>query len=35
MRKVLFFTLVFCMSVFAANAQKSADLSGKWSLDIS
>jgi hypothetical protein len=23
------------MSVFAANAQKSADLSGKWSLDIS
>ena len=35
MRKILFLTLVFCMSVFAANAQKSADLSGKWSLDIS
>ena len=35
MRKALFFTLVFCMAVIAANAQKPADLSGKWNLDIS
>jgi hypothetical protein len=34
MRKVLFFMLVFGLPVFAVQAQKSADLSGKWSLDI-
>jgi len=34
MRKFLFFTLVFCMSVFAVQAQKAADLSGKWTLDV-
>ena len=33
MRKFLPFTLVLCFSVFAANAQKPADFSGKWSLD--
>ncbi len=33
MRKALFCTLVFGMSVFAANAQKPADFSGKWNLD--
>ena len=34
MRKALFFTLVFCMAAIAAQAQKPADLSGKWNLDI-
>ena len=34
MRKALFFTLVFCMAAIAANAQKAADFSGKWNLDI-
>jgi len=34
MRKAIFFTLVFCMAVVAANAQKAADLSGKWTLDV-
>jgi hypothetical protein len=34
MRKALFFTLVFCMAAIAASAQKPADLSGKWNLDI-
>lgn len=34
MRKALFFTFVFCMSVFAANAQKATDFSGKWNLDV-
>jgi len=28
------FVLVFCMSVVAANAQKAADFSGKWTLDV-
>jgi len=34
MRKAIFFTLVFCMAVVAANAQKADDLSGKWTLDV-
>ena len=34
MRKALFFTLVFCLAAIAANAQKAADFSGKWNLDI-
>ena len=34
MRKALFFTLFFCMAAIAANAQKPADFSGKWNLDI-
>jgi hypothetical protein len=34
MRTALFFTLVFCIAVVAANAQKPADFSGKWSLDV-
>ena len=34
MRKALFFTLVFGMSVFAANAQKATDFSGKWNLEL-
>ena len=34
MRKALFFTLVFCMAVIAANAQKASEFSGKWTLDI-
>ena len=34
MRRVLFFTFVLCISVFAANAQKTTDFSGKWNLDV-
>jgi hypothetical protein len=34
MRNVLFFTLVFCIAVGAANAQKPTDFSGRWSLDV-
>jgi hypothetical protein len=34
MRKALFFTLVLSMAVVAAIAQKPADFSGKWTLDV-
>ena len=35
MIQAVVFVLVFCMSVIAANAQKAADFSGKWTLDVS
>jgi hypothetical protein len=35
MKKLFFATAILCLFAFAAFAQKSADLSGKWNLDIS
>src|SRR5262245_45561617 len=35
MKKLFFAMAVVCLFAFAAFAQKSADLSGKWALDLS
>jgi len=34
MIQAVVFVLVFCMSVVAASAQKAADFSGKWNLEV-
>src|SRR5690348_18336669 len=35
MKKLFFATAIVCLFALAAFAQKSADLSGKWNLDMS
>ena len=34
MRKAIFLTFVFCLAAIAVQAQKAADFSGKWTLDV-